>query len=327
MGRAVPRREDVFLRDADLRRLYERTRGPVAFVDESYRLPGARGEGFYTMTGVLFDREELVENRRRMLAVGRTTGGGPWHTTEAYEDGRHEQITRVVGAVAQRASWSIVTAEVPMKSGALRHEIEARNACLRTLLIELTRGADPAQLIVTDHRTIQGDADDRKLSAQLRGAREIPEHTLLRHSSDTLEPLLTAPDAISWATRRLLDLGETRWVEPAADAMTLIHTTTGERVDVAELLRKHNSAGQAVAIPTPDHENRLQRSGRNSSLLPPSVSHDDQASSRQKTPLEELANRARAVRERSRLADQAKSRGVSRAGVDEPEHRTGLELE
>lgn len=41
-----------FLHEPELRKLYERGRGPVAFVDQSYRLPGPLGPAaFYMLAG------------------------------------------------------------------------------------------------------------------------------------------------------------------------------------------------------------------------------------------------------------------------------------
>ena len=42
------------LLDAELARIYARSRGPVAFVDESHRIGPGDQVGFYTVTAVLY---------------------------------------------------------------------------------------------------------------------------------------------------------------------------------------------------------------------------------------------------------------------------------
>ncbi len=94
----MPRR---LLGDAELQRVYARSRGPVAFVDESHRIGPSDEVGFYTATAVLYGRDQLEGARAALAAV---TGGRPWHTTEEYEAGRDHRIHQMLDAVAPAPS-------------------------------------------------------------------------------------------------------------------------------------------------------------------------------------------------------------------------------
>lgn len=259
--------------ETDLARAYRHGRGrPVGFVDESMRMSARLGTPFYSMTGVLVDHSQLQDVRRAVLGTGRTPGGKAWHTAQAHDEGRHEQIERMVALVAERCEWSIVTVDAPISRLDGVGEAEARATCLRTLAPELTRGTHGALTLVLDHRGEAGDRDDLRTAAELRGKGLIGRDVLIRHSSDDLEPLLCAPDVAGWAARRLLTVNETRWIEPAREAVTIIHAPTGRRFDVDELLQTHNSTGQATAIPAPSDlatRSRGHAEAESELLLPP----------------------------------------------------------
>lgn len=237
------------LSDTELQRVYARSRGPVAFCDESHRVgPGAE-VGFYTVTAVLYDRDQLVDARAALADVA---GSRPWHTTEEFEAGRDGRIHRMLQAGAAGAEWGIVTVEAPV-DGLDRHAYAAaRRSCLQTLLPEVTRGADPVRVVVMD--TLgdpRADGVDRRLAAELRGHRLIPPATLLRHADDRHEPLLWAPDVVGWAARRFLARDEPAWFGHVLDVSSVLDARTGTRLDVVQM---HNSAAAAAAPAAPDGE-------------------------------------------------------------------------
>lgn len=62
---------------------YRRTRGLVAFLDESYQAPdavAAHHRTFYIFTAVVVDLKDMVSLRS---GLGRIAGGSHWHTSEA----------------------------------------------------------------------------------------------------------------------------------------------------------------------------------------------------------------------------------------------------
>lgn len=66
----------------------------VAFVDESYRLPGEAKPGespFYTMTAVLLRRKDLLGTREDLTRIA---DGDYWHTVEFAQRGRARQDRR-----------------------------------------------------------------------------------------------------------------------------------------------------------------------------------------------------------------------------------------
>lgn len=119
------------LRDAELARVYARSRGPVAVVDESYRL-GQRGQvGFYTLTSVLYERTTMESARRHLVAVA---GPRPWHTTEQFEAGRDDRIHQMLRVVAGHCEWGIVTVQAPVEGHVSGARAAARAACFEALL-------------------------------------------------------------------------------------------------------------------------------------------------------------------------------------------------
>lgn len=275
--------DDDFLQDERLRVLYANTAGPIAFLDESFRQDAA--EGYYTMTGVMFDRTNMVDHRRRFLTIGKIPGFAHWHTTEVYRAGAayHGNIRRFVEAIGQRSEWAITTIETPL-SGGSRHAMEkARAACLEKLLREFSRGPHGARVFVLDKLDEHGMDADTRLAQRLVRDGELPHYTRLRHSTAEHEPLLDAPDTMSWAARQLLAHGDPRWIANAQDQVSIIHLATGKHLNVPELVQKHNSARAAAADhPAPD----LEQPSRvpYSPLLPPSVSHQRDAVSTPNTP-------------------------------------------
>jgi hypothetical protein len=259
------------LRDEDLKRIYQRSRGPVALCDESHRLGPGDEVGFYTVTATLFDRASMEPARR---AFAEFAGPRGWHTTEAYEAGYDRRIHRMLATIAEHAEWSIVTVAAPIQGHGRPAAETARRECLTTLLPEITRGSDPVQVVVMDTRGDErADAADRHTAAMLRGQKIIPARTLLRHADDKLEPLLGAADAVGWAARRMLARDEPQWWENVADVATILHAPTGTRIDLAP---KDNSAAATAVPPAPDGVAGLtsaEADNRRPSLLPSSSSH------------------------------------------------------
>ncbi|MGJ9414406.1 hypothetical protein ACHAAC_17030 [Aeromicrobium sp. CF4.19] len=282
-------------RQQDLSASYRYAAGrPVGFVDESMRLDPRRGMPFYTMTGVLIDHSALDEVRRDVQRVGRSPGGRPWHTTDAYEQGRYEQIERMVALVAERTEWSIVTVDAPMASADVEGERLARASCIRRLIPELTRGDHGSRVVIMDHRSEAGDRDDMRIAAEIRGSSDGRlRHLHLRHASDDQEPLLCTPDVAGWAARRLLTVDETRWIEPARDVVTIVHASSGKRFSVDDLAPERNNAGQASAIPASSDPMTRRRAMRPELLSSPVSQPDDDEST-----LDRLVRRARERPER-----------------------------
>ena len=68
-------------RNTDLLNVYAHPHGPVAFVDESYRLPGqAHGPGYHYVAAVIVDREVIATVGTALTTIA--GGGLTWHTTD-----------------------------------------------------------------------------------------------------------------------------------------------------------------------------------------------------------------------------------------------------
>ena len=215
------------LRDPKLAKLYQRTPGAVAFVDESYRAhPLGPERAFYSMSAVTFAKDQLDHVREVLTDIA---GGRYWHTTEANAAGRHTDIARMTRFLARESQWNILTVEASIAPGDsdLR---AARATCLAALSREVQRGQGPGavRLIVADNNLAnQVNHDDQRVMEQLRAARDIDRHVGLYHGRMAQEPLLWAADVVSWSAYRNLAIDDGRWIEPLRDVLTVFDARTG----------------------------------------------------------------------------------------------------
>ena len=222
------------LRDPRLVELYRRTPGAVAFVDESYReRPFGNERPFYSMSAVTFSREQLDQVREVLTDIA---GGRYWHTTEANEYGRGEDIARMGRFLARESQWNVVTVETTVQdvpNGLGR----ARSTCLAAVAREVQRGAGPnaVRLIVADrNRDEHVNEADRRTMDRLREAGDIDRHVGLYHGRMGQEPVLWAADQVSWSVYRNLAVDDGRWIEPLRDVLTVLDARTGTAVDMKQ---------------------------------------------------------------------------------------------
>lgn len=222
------------LRDPRLVELYPRTPGAVAFVDESYReRPFGNERPFYSMSAVTFSREQLDQVREVLTDIA---GGRYWHTTEANEYGRGEDIARMGRFLARESQWNVVAVETTVQdvpNGLGR----ARSTCLAAVAREVQRGAGPnaVRLIVADrNRDEHVNEADRRTMDRLREAGNIDRHVGLYHGRMGQEPVLWAADLVSWSVYRNLAVDDGRWIEPLRDVLTVLDARTGTAVDMKQ---------------------------------------------------------------------------------------------
>ena len=222
------------LRDARLIGLYQRAAGAIAFVDESYRarpFPGERA--FYSMSAVTYAKEHLDQVREVLTDIA---GGRYWHTTEANELGRHEDIARMVRYVARQAEWNIVTVETPIPdtdAGVVR----ARVTCLAAITREVTRGSGPGavRLIVADrNRDDALNRADQRTVARLRSVGEAHPDVALYHGRMGQEPMLWSADVVSWSAYRNFAVDDHRWVESLRPVLTVLDARTGKALNMKQ---------------------------------------------------------------------------------------------
>lgn len=199
---------DRTMRDT-LAEAYTRTRGPVAYLDESYQAPDpviTTANTFYIFTAVVVHHEDMDELRKGLEDIA---GGRYWHTRDALAATKGRQQTEdMLGFLADGSEACVIAHRVPVD--ATDHDAEqARRACYRGMAMELARGAegkwDPVELLVLEQRNQKNFRNkDRKNHSELVAEAKIPRHTRQIQVSPSLERLLWLPDVVSMAFRRTL---------------------------------------------------------------------------------------------------------------------------
>ena len=198
----------------------------MAFVDESYQAPGPAGDGYYTVTGALVDRDRMVSARRALLRV---TGGKPWHTTEAHRTSP-AMIGRMTTAIATETYNNTLVVSTPWTEGsAATHRADS----MRVLLTDLSRMG--ARVVVLDSMDATAQERDRRVVNTLRAQSAIARDTLMVYADDTKEALLWVPDTIGWSVGRLLVRDEHEWSRDLEDVVAVKESQHGGWVDLASV--------------------------------------------------------------------------------------------
>lgn len=185
-----------------------RPRPPAAFLDESYHYePGSTSRvPLYVLAAVVIDADEVSNARSSLAAVMPT---GTYHSTDLYHQGRIEVIHDMLEYVRDNVGWNVVAVQMPFPG----HADLARRQCLAALLRELD--SMKVGLVVPDSRLQPGAFDPQvldqktsKSSVVCGGGGRLTVTWSLRHAADAAEPMLWMPDAIAWAVRRDLAIGE-----------------------------------------------------------------------------------------------------------------------
>ncbi|WP_216915245.1 hypothetical protein [Nocardia noduli] len=186
---------------------YGRTRGPVAYLDESYQVPDpvvAPKETFYIFTAVLVASDQRDELRNGLLEIA---GSPKWHTTkELLGDSGRAKTREMLKFLGEGSETCIIAFQVPVENDDYDGEI-ARRACYRGLAVELVTGGagawDPVDLILLEERNqLNFRAKDKRNHAELISEKRIPQPTQLLQTSPGVERLLWLPDLVSSAYRR-----------------------------------------------------------------------------------------------------------------------------
>jgi hypothetical protein len=218
------------LKDDRLRILYQRTPGPIAYIDESLREPGRGERPFYAMSAIVIARDQAAMIRQRLIEIA---GSDYWHTTEAFSSplGRHV-ITEMNDYLAHAIEPSIITVQTEIRRA--DHNLRtAREECITALAREVTRvnTTEAPRLLVFEKRNRRyypdGDKQDLAVLHRLRAARLLHPQVTGYHASPGDEPLLWAPDLVAWSFRRDLAIGDSQWFTPYETVATVLHARTG----------------------------------------------------------------------------------------------------
>lgn len=217
---------------AELEQFYQSSPGTsIAFIDESYRVPGEfrDGEiGFYEMTAVILEKSSFADLRASLRSLA---DGNFWHTTEAFKE-NPAAIERMVDFVVEASEWNIVSVATPIGEG--NDGLQAARAqVLTALAAETTRGEGPHAvrgLVADNIRAVGSPTHDQETLHRARGDGKVDRHVQLRHGRQGQEPLLWTADVTAWAIRRNLAVADGRYIAPllAAEKLTTVEAQTGK---------------------------------------------------------------------------------------------------
>ncbi|MCP2277523.1 hypothetical protein [Nocardia amikacinitolerans] len=188
---------------------YRRTKGPVAYLDESYQTCNRDvkpAETFYIFTAVVVRQPDMAEIRAGLREI---VGGRYWHSTEALQDPDGPAAMKdMLEFLTDGSEPCLIAHRVPLAADDRDGE-DARRACYRGIAIELATGGegywDPVELLVLEERNQQNFRNkDRANHKELVSAELIPRNVRLLQTSPKFEHLLWLPDVVSSAYRRSL---------------------------------------------------------------------------------------------------------------------------
>ncbi|WP_071288980.1 hypothetical protein [Mycolicibacterium llatzerense] len=186
---------------------YRRTRGPVAFLDESYQAPSdPRRHSFYVMTAVVVAVKNMAAIR---TGLGDIASSSYWHTSEALKtDDGWAQTREMLGYLAEGIEPCVIAHRVTVDPDDT-HAEDARKHCYQALAIELASGRpggwDPVDLLVLEERNQRNLKNkDQANHKELTSTQRVPRHTRLLQTSPSCERLLWLPDLAASAYRRII---------------------------------------------------------------------------------------------------------------------------
>lgn len=212
LGAACPgKRADLTPKFADRRMVldaYARTKGPVAFLDESYQAPKDTAHGektFYIFTAVLVATKDFDALRDGLVEIA---GERYWHTTDALRDGRLEDIRDMLEFLGDGGEPCVIAHKVAVANEDAEAEL-ARKICYQALAVELASGRpgawDPVDLLLMEERNQSHlKNNDAATHKALVTDKRIPRQTRLLQVSPAAELLLWLPDVVSSVFRRTL---------------------------------------------------------------------------------------------------------------------------
>lgn len=187
---------------------YKRTKGPVAFLDESYQAPanGTHRGSFYVLTAVLVAVKDMDTLR---TGLGEIAGSDYWHTRDALQTCDGRALTQeMLDYLAEGVEPCVVAHRVNVDAEDADAE-GARRECYHALAVELAAGRpgvwDAVDLLILEERNQSNFKNKDQLNhKELISAGRVPRQTRLVQISPACERLLWLPDLVAAAYRRTI---------------------------------------------------------------------------------------------------------------------------
>jgi hypothetical protein len=206
---------------------YKRTRGPVAFLDESYQAPDdidAHRRTFYIFSAVVVEQKDMNTLRS---ALGQIAGSTYWHTRDALMSDHGRKRTReLLGYLAEGIEPCVIAHRVKVEAADADAE-DARRTCYHGLAIELAAGRpgvwDPVDLLVLEERSQSNFKNkDHANHKELVSGQRVTRNTRLLQTSPACERLLWLPDLVSSAFRRTITHHDTTLFDVISDQVHFV---------------------------------------------------------------------------------------------------------
>jgi hypothetical protein len=177
---------------------YAQQKGPVAYIDESFRGLDWPGEfPFYLLSAVLLDSSALSTTRELYLE---TVGSDFWHTTKANKDKEYDLIDGFAMRVEVCSTEIWISIQLDLRPEDL--ELARREAMLQ--LIEQLAQLGCTLAVYEQRNTRRRDASDASVVNLARKSGLITGGIAVVGSKPWIEPLLWGPDLVCWRFRQAL---------------------------------------------------------------------------------------------------------------------------
>jgi hypothetical protein len=211
--------------DTRLLNLYKRSKGPIAYIDESYSAPeDNKGRVFYILSAIVIERSDIIRIRKDFINI---SPSGRWHSYELGKTAQGQKCIETMTSYLAENTMSIITVKGSISPEDPKGEA-ARRDCFTKLFQELLKSHIPKDqgLIVLERRTAgpQRQADIFTMDI-LRRESILSQRTLIFEGTPRTECLLWGPDAISWSTHRLLLKDEKRYIEKVTRSKNFKHVS------------------------------------------------------------------------------------------------------
>lgn len=180
-----------------------------AFADETFRDPRRKqGQpGYYQLAAVLVEGADVAQFRRDILA--QAGASGEFKASTLADRGNRQAVADMLDLVCNAPCFNLVI----VRNDHQVNQERARQECLERLLIELA-GQKVFSLTLDSRESIVGpdpqvrNKKDLETRRRLITAGDIGRNMRMTHLHDYQEQLLWVPDAVGWAHRRHLLLGD-----------------------------------------------------------------------------------------------------------------------
>ena len=223
---------------------YKQQRRPVAFIDESFRGSERPADfPFYLLSAVLVDWSALSNIRAGFIEF---VGSDYWHTSQANKNKQYGIIEKFADHVATNSSGALVALQLDLSSDNM--EIARREAMLQ-LAEQLSYSG--CNLAVYEQRNTRGrNSSDASVFNRARKSQVLSGAITLVGSRPSIEPLLWAPDLLSWGFRQLItkrSFAYFRYFEPTTQVLDVsgLYSLNQKRPETAAAL----NSGPALPAP------------------------------------------------------------------------------